>query len=104
MKFDLDESFRKHGIPDLLMYIFAVLAGGLMLQCFWGWFVVPIGLPAIGMAQAAGMVILVRYARGKPQGAYTKPDARPIDLYTDRVLGYVVAFIAGFIAHWYMHH
>lgn len=104
MQFDLDDVARNIGVPELLRYIFAVIAGALMLQCFWGWFGVPIGVPKIGLAQAAGIVILVRYARGKPLGAYAKADAENNELYADRVIGYIVAFVAGFIAHWYMQH
>lgn len=39
--------------------------GGLTLSVLWGWFVVPVfGLPALGVAQAYGLALVVRAVRG----------------------------------------
>ncbi len=37
----------------------AIIITGLLLSVFWGWFLVPIGLPAIGIAQALGVSLVV---------------------------------------------
>lgn len=38
---------------------------GFVLSTFWSWFVVPLGAPALGVAQAAGIALMVSVARAK---------------------------------------
>ena len=40
----------------------AIITKGIALQVLWGWFVVPLGIPDIGMAHALGIAGLVALA------------------------------------------
>jgi len=54
--------------PELLAFVAigmiaiygSLLTSGLVLSNLWEWFVVPAGAPAIGFAQATGIVIIAR--------------------------------------------
>lgn len=37
------------------------IARGFILQSLWGWFLVPLGLPPIGIANAIGVAMIVSY-------------------------------------------
>jgi hypothetical protein len=41
----------------------SVAAGALVGRDYWNWFVVPLGLPHIGLAQALGLVMFVAFLR-----------------------------------------
>lgn len=42
-----------------------ILAGAFTLSTMWAWFVVPLGVTAIGMAHATGLSLFVSYFRFK---------------------------------------
>ena len=48
------------GIP------FSILAGGWAVSILWAWFLVPLGLPPISWATAAGLKLLVYYCTYTP--------------------------------------
>jgi hypothetical protein len=39
----------------------AILVHGFVLKLMWAWFLVPLGLPALGLAHACGLGLLARY-------------------------------------------
>lgn len=41
------------------LFILAILLRGFVLSVLWGWFVVPLGAPEIGVASALGLAITV---------------------------------------------
>ena len=44
------------------LFVAAVVARGLVLTVLWGWFAVPVfGLPALGVASAIGLSVLLVY-------------------------------------------
>jgi hypothetical protein len=44
------------------LFLAAVLARGFVLTVLWGWFAVPVfGLPALGIAPALGLTVLLGY-------------------------------------------
>lgn len=42
-----------------------IVWGGFALSVLWGWFIVPLGLPPIGIAMAAGLMLTVSFIRSK---------------------------------------
>jgi len=57
----------------ILTLVWGAFWAGLAASVLWGWFVVPIfGLPAIGVAQAYGLALVLRSFRGMmPEDAKT---------------------------------
>ncbi len=44
------------------LFLAAILARGFVLTVLWGWFAVPVfGLPALGIAPALGLTVLLNY-------------------------------------------
>ena len=39
----------------------AILVHGFVLKLMWAWFLIPLGLPALGLAHACGLGLLARY-------------------------------------------
>jgi len=48
-------------ISILLLVLCWAFVQGFVLSTMWGWFVVPLGLPALGLAHAIGLSFLVRW-------------------------------------------
>lgn len=46
-------------IINFILYFVATFFGGYTLMVLWGWFAVPLGLPAIGIFHALGLGFLV---------------------------------------------
>jgi hypothetical protein len=55
-------------ILNVILFFMSTFIGGLMLVLLWGWFAVPLGLPAIGIFHALGLGFLVS---GFMSGAYS---------------------------------
>lgn len=49
------------GIGYVVLYICGLLFGAWAVMLMWQWFIVPLGLPQIGVAQALGVDLLVTY-------------------------------------------
>ena len=60
-------------IFTLLAFPFAVVIYGLLLKVLWGWFIVPLGVQAIGVAHALGLVLLFGFLRGAIKPDNTEP-------------------------------
>jgi hypothetical protein len=48
-------------VSSVVLLLLAIVANSLCVMMMWGWFVVPLGLPAIGAAHSAGLASLVRF-------------------------------------------
>ena len=44
-----------------VLTVLGSLLGGVVLQDLWGWFIVPFGLPELGLAHAIGINIIVGF-------------------------------------------
>lgn len=81
----------------LLLLPFSIILGAYVLKTLWWWFVVPLGVPAVGMAHAYGLstiVALMRYTDWKAvnEGKALLAVARAL-----AVNG--MALLVGYIAH-----
>lgn len=73
---------------------------GWMVARLWRWFVVPIGAPAIGLAQAVGLAVIVAMFR-RSRGGKLADDHVALQLVYgsgDRTLQFLVAALAHWIA------
>lgn len=48
-------------VAGLVLFAVVVAANGVGVSFMWGWFVVPFGLPAIGIAHAVGLAGMIRF-------------------------------------------
>lgn len=75
---------------------------GFILSIVWVWFMVPFGLPAIGIAWAIGLTIVVRLIthtnRAEPEEEKSKKTARLVGA----MLAPLCALGVAYIAHLYM--
>jgi len=55
------EKFIK-GVGWLALFIPTIIFSGFVTAELWGWFVVPLGVPAIGIAHALGLRLVVHVA------------------------------------------
>ncbi len=51
-------------VPVVIVYL--ILAFGFVLSYLWGWFVVPLGVPSIGMMHAYGISLVMSMVSFKP--------------------------------------
>lgn len=74
-----------------LLLAIAVALNGFMLSFMWEWFVVPLGVPSIGIAQAIGIAIIVSVLTY--QGGDSSADAEDgLNKILGRLFGKIVAF------------
>lgn len=60
----------------LLSFVWVAAWSGFTLSVLWGWFVVPMfGLPALSVAQAYGIALVVRAAKGLDTRTEKNPDS-----------------------------
>lgn len=60
----------------ILSFVWAAAWSGFTLSVLWGWFVVPMfGLPALSVAQAYGIALVVRAAKGVDTRTEKNPDS-----------------------------
>lgn len=64
-------------IFTLLMQIPMVMLRGFVLSKLWLWFLVPLGVPAIGVALAIGIIVLVNLLTSDPNAAKDDDDKEP---------------------------
>ena len=88
------------GIPVALL-------GGVVLQDLWGWFVAPLGLPALAFWQAVGIITLVavfkmNLARQPVKDEDEQPIAAAMLRLVAVTLGYLMAWGYGVIWHAFM--
>jgi hypothetical protein len=76
-----------------------VVLRGFVLSRLWGWFIVPLGLPSIGIAQACGIALILGFL------SYSKSTTTK-DNYVERTVEAFVSALAcwgfGAIVHWFM--
>jgi hypothetical protein len=84
----------------------AALINGLVIKVMWGWFLVPLGLPVIGYANAIGLGFLVRYLTWQQSTATPSKDEDNKEVQVRRLMiAFIYPFIVlgvGFIAHLFM--
>lgn len=75
---------------------------GFILSIVWGWFMVPFGLPAIGIAWAIGITIVIRLitatSRAEPKEETNEKIGRLVGVILAPLVGLGVAYVA----HLYM--
>lgn len=64
------------------------LVRGWILSILWGWFIVPFGAPALGIAWAIGIAIVVNFL------TYQLPNSDDERETTDIIIGWVVHTVA----------
>jgi len=78
--------------------------GGIVVFCLWGWFVVPLHVPAIGIAHAIGLSITAKVMAGT-----LKVDLENDDDLSDTLVKYglsvligVLLLVMGYVIHLFM--
>lgn len=86
-----------------ILHLIPFIASSWVFTHVWFWFVVPFGVPAIGIAHAAGIILTFRFMCFKP-----KPDARKLtreQQEEELLLACLVPIIGGAVAciiHFFM--
>ncbi len=87
----------------LLIYPFLWAWSGLVFKIMWGWFVIPIGAPAVTVAQGVGLaalVMLVRNNRKEDEDTSLYDELPGIVVRSTFIPAYIL--LVGWIAHWFM--
>lgn len=72
---------------------------GYVLSILWAWFLVPFGLPEIGVAHAIGIVLIARMLKGMPAESENK---RPFLRIGSWFVGTLLLLFVGYIAKGYV--
>jgi hypothetical protein len=108
-----EEKEDAQGVVFLLIFgmlgsmVASALARGWVLSVMWGWFLVPLGLPTIGIAQAMGVALTVAALvgrRGRPDKD-KKPEEQIVAIGRDMKDVFIeLAFLLalGYVFHWCM--
>ena len=60
-------TYAVFGLVALTLAVACALWGGFAASVLWGWFVVPLGVPGLSVAQAMGVMVVLRVAAGMPR-------------------------------------
>lgn len=93
---------EKANLVSFLMYPVTFAMNAFVVATLWGWFVVPLGLDAIGKAQALGLSLLVAYFRVvSPPGTRTPEECAHETWYKLRYefISAACTLLVGAIAH-----
>ena len=95
---------RNYSVSELLLVLAAVPVGMLLsalaVQACWGFFVVPLGAPEIGMVHGLGMITALRYMTGAT--ASTGKTATHIHVAVKTVIEPVIIIAMAYVLHWMM--
>lgn len=89
------------GLVFLALMVPMIFLRGLTIMLLWGWFVVPLGLPVIGMALSMGLGLFAVYITGANK-TIVRRDAGKIDMgksLRSTITYPVIVIILGFIFH-----
>lgn len=98
------EKFGKF-VFGLLLVVISLVTSTFTLGYLWQWFVVPLGVSAISMAQAFGLTLIVTFFQVR-QAPHIKPDLIIKRTYTQR-LGFnigmaMMALTIGYVTQLFM--
>lgn len=89
-----------------LAFVAALLTGvvgAAVVTKLWEWFVVPLGMPAIGLAHAYGLVLLFTMHAAARSSLVARDDSiSPNVGWLTYLFTYTMAFIFGAVAKWFM--
>ena len=98
-----DSGKSKTTVSESLLAILLALASvplnGWVLSILWLWFVVPLGVPAIGIAQAVGLATLIGMLR---RGSLKSDDAEPLITAATLLVSPFLYLGCGALAHHFM--
>lgn len=84
----------------LVVSIFAGALRGVVLSYLWGWFLVPLGMPPIGIMMALGVSLLVTFLTYHHLSV--KQDLHPLKTRLSMSIFYpAMVFLVGYIYHIY---
>lgn len=77
---------------------------GFVLSSMWGWFIAePFGAPAIEIAHAIGLIVLIRFVTHKGDSdCDSKPNPDPANKLIGVVAVPVFAYVLGYVMHLWM--
>jgi hypothetical protein len=94
---------KEEAICDLaaaaILIVPCILWFGFMISCMWGWFVVPLGVPQVGVVHASGIGLLVRRLGGFPRPEKHER-AVAVQISSAMTTGFIL--LSGLILHWVM--
>lgn len=76
-----------------------MLLRGLLLSLLWGWFVVPFGVPPIGIAWAIGLSVLMAMLTKEPPGDSSKTANEKLGR---TIMFLLLSLFVGAVAHLFM--
>lgn len=93
------------GVVVGVLFIVGLMAGmcvldGLVLQVMWGWFIVPLGLPHIGVAMAVGFGTIVSLMTSTPKAA---KDGEEIEELIGQVVNWLIKLVILMAVAWVAH-
>lgn len=89
-------------IGKLLVAILTTLLGAFTTTQLWGWFGVPLGLPAIGLAHAIGISLLVNNFKTLPNINKKEPDESFGETIIKTIIVNLVFLVFGWIVFQFM--
>lgn len=109
-KFDKEKLMEIFGkiAAYIVMVTVIIFVGAWAFQTLFAWFLVPLGLPAIGMAHAYGLMLVASFLKMKPkdldldENKKTKTTAETITNFYVYILFYLVAVGMGWITLLFM--
>lgn len=86
-------------VAALIMVVPMVVLRAYVIARLWAWFMVPLGVAEIGLAQAAGLVLLVSMIRNRPANA-AEPDPEWKFILPKTVVDNIGASLAALLMGW----
>lgn len=105
----MNDSYTFSGRATAIILILAipfVILEGFLFSIMWGWFVVPLGLPAIKLAQSVGILVMLSAFKIKvnPTGGRSNqlPDRQAAIIFLSRIILMFMLFFVCFVVHCFM--
>lgn len=98
----LDDAFGAL-MAFMVTMLLLIMHIGWVTWFMWGWFMVPLGLPAIGFWHATGIALITRLLIWRPPETYDKDKIVRQKQFGLMVIIPIMIWIIGYIiAHWFM--
>lgn len=83
--------------------VLGMLINGIVLSFLWQWFLVPLGLPALGLVHAMGVGLIVRYLTYQTVNCKKEDDEKQVWVQLVGSLVYpLFILLFGFVVHLFM--
>ena len=94
-----------NALLHIVLSLLSILLTGFTISVLWGWFVVPLGVTAIGMANAFGLSVMIMFFKIRGRKEFVKSvliEKSELRKWTEHLVTPVIALTIGWLTTLFM--